>query len=804
MLPPPPHPREAERLAALHALGILDTPAERDFDDLVRLAASIASTPIALISLIDADRQWFKAAQGIGVTQTSRSVSLCGHAILDADRPLVVEDARRDPRFADNPAVAGPPGIAFYVGVPLRVGPERLPVGTLCVIDHLPRTVSETVLGQLRLLGTQAEMLLDLRLRQRALETRLGDVTRRETHLSAIFDHMQSGVVVQERSGRITSCNRSGAAILGLTIDQVMGRTSMDPRWSAIRPDGSPFPGDQHPAMRVLATGQPVADVIMGVGTGDGDRRWILIHSRPVLGADGATDFAVSSFNDITALRQASWEVSRFFELSRDLLCLVGTDGRLMRTNAAWNRMLGWAEPDLGTLRWMDLVHPDDQTVTLHSLGRLAETPLIVNRFRTADGQWRTVAWTAAADPVDGVLMAVGRDITNERARAQELEQATVAAQSAARAKSEFLATMSHEIRTPMNGVIGMTEVLRGTGLDPVQLDIVQTIHDSGRSLLAILNDILDWSRIESGRMEMEIGPVDLAKAARDVIAVLQPQASGKRLRLDLAIQPGIPAAVLGDAGRIRQVLFNLVGNAVKFTESGGVTVALARIAAGPWAGGCRLSVTDTGIGIPEDRIDRLFQRFSQVDASTTRRFGGSGLGLAISRQLVLLMSGEIAVRSAHGQGSTFTVDLAGAGDATAVPAQPTPMPATSRRALRVLLAEDNQVNQRVAVGLLARLGHDATVTADGIEAVAAYRSGTYDCCLFDVHMPDMDGLSATRAIRAIERDRGGPRLPILALTAAALADERVACLEAGMDAVLPKPITLPVLAAALDALPAT
>ena len=795
---PADHPCESERLALLRRCGILDTAPEADFDGLVDLAAHIAEVPIALVSLIDADRQWFKARHGLEATETPRAQAFCAHAILDPERPFVVPDARLDPRFVGNPLVDNWPRVVFYVGVPLQVGPDRLPLGTLCIIDHRPRQVHERVLAQLCRLAHQAERLFDLRLRQRQIEDRLVEVAREEERVSAIIASMDEGLVVQRHDGLILSSNPAATRILGLGPDQLAGRSSLDSAWHAVRADGSPFPGDEHPAMRVLATGEPVREVVMGIDAGGSERRWILINAQPTgRDASGKPQGVVCSFSDITALRReeaerrrAESQVDRFFTVSLELLCIAGADGHFRRVNPAWTRVLGWSAAELIGRPFLEFVHPEDRAATVVEAARLGlgePTVGFENRYRAKDGAWRRLRWSVAPD--GDTLLAVARDVTDERAHEAELMRARDAAEAAGRAKGEFLATMSHEIRTPMNGVIGLTDALLGTPLSDEQRDMLGSIRESGRALMTILNDILDWSRIEAGRLELESIPVGAQAVAREVVTVLGAQAAAKGLRLELGAGPD--AAIQGDPGRIRQILFNLIGNAIKFTATGGVRVRFEVLpASAERPAGCgRFTIADTGIGIPAARIAGLFQRFAQLDASTTRRFGGSGLGLAISRELAALMAGEIAVDSAEGVGSTFSVLLPLAVGARQ-PSAEAPTPAPAQRPLRLLLAEDNPINQRVAVALLTQAGHQVEVAGNGVEAVAAFHRGGWDAVLLDVQMPEMDGLDATRAMRTAEAARGARRLPIVALTASAMTDERAACHAAGMDDVLAKPLT--------------
>jgi PAS domain S-box-containing protein len=788
----------------LRACGVLDTPPDADLDGLTAVAAALAGTPIALISLVDAERQWFKAKVGLGASETPRSISFCGHAIL-GDVPFVVRDATRDPRFADNPLVCGAPNVVFYVGIPLRVGPSRMPVGTLCVIDHTPHELPEATLGHLCAVARQVELALELRRRERDLQQRIVDRRMREDEVRTLIDTMDAGIVVQERGGTIVSCNPSACRILGLSADQLAGRTSMDPRWRAITAEGATFPGEGHPAMVSFRTGKPVTNIVMGIRMEGEEQRWVLINAQPLgLEADGAPERVVCSFLDITALRReetkrhrAEERAEKFFTISLDLFCLTSFDGKFLRVNPAWRDVLGWTEQELTSLAQLELVHPEDRERTIAEIARLASGASSVafeTRFRKRDGSYRHLAWTCAGVPSHGCIMAVARDVTDQRAHEAELVRARHAAESAHRAKSEFLATMSHEIRTPMNGVLGMTEVLLGTPLQDEQRSMLFAIKDSGTALLQILNDVLDWSRIEAGRLPLEIGPVDTCKVARDVTIVLGAQAQAKSLALRVETSGEAALDSLGDPGRVRQVLMNLVGNAIKFTERGQVTVRVERVSSsdgGP-EGACQISVTDSGIGMSEEAVGRLFERFTQVDSSNARRATGTGLGLAISRQLVLAMSGTISVTSKPEQGTTFTVRLPLAPPRPKEAAMaPLPPERTDGTQLRILVAEDNPVNQRVARALLQREGHEVHVVANGNGAVSAYQEGGWDLVLMDMQMPEMDGIQATEVIREIERCSKKPRVRIVALTASVMPEQRQACFAAGMDDILGKPFTI-------------
>ncbi len=383
-------------------------------------------------------------------------------------------------------------------------------------------------------------------------------------------------------------------------------------------------------------------------------------------------------------------------------------------------------------------------------------------------------------------------DVTEERQTLERLYEARQAAEAATLAKSRFLATMSHEIRTPMSAVVGAIELLLDTPLNAEQRELMGMVRESAECLTATINDVLDFSKIDAGRLELEKVAFELPKLLDQVARVMRPIAIKKGLCLTFQGEAGFCGEIMGDPTRLRQVLLNLVGNAIKFTASGCVRMTLSRSGAERVA----ISVQDTGVGIAPERMETLFEEFSQADASVTRRFGGTGLGLAISRRLVERMGGRIQVKSELGQGSEFIVDLpvrrAGSGEqaGTSIPATTAPPELTG---MRVLLAEDNALNQHIGRRLLEKLGCTVTVVANGREAVAVASAAPFDIILMDIHMPELDGLEATRMLR-----QHGLRAPVFALTASVLGESSAACRDAGMDGFLSKPIRSAEIAALL------
>ncbi|HLK63917.1 MAG TPA: ATP-binding protein [Bryobacteraceae bacterium] len=534
---------EELRLQALRRYDVLDSTAEQAYDDITLLAAHIAKTPIALISLIDRDRQWFKSKVGLAAVETPRELAFCAHAILTPDQPLMVEDATREGRFADNALVVGPPNIRFYFGVPL-VTPDEFPLGTLCAIDHSPRT---------------------------------------------------------------------------LCPDQIQ------------------------------------------------------------------------------ALRALSRQVMKLLELRR----------------------------------------------------------------------------TAA-----------------------ELRAATEKADAANRIKSMFLASMSHDIRTPIAGVLGTSELLLGTPLSTEQLECVENIRVSADSLLSLINDILDLSKVESGRLELDVRPLSLRSFLDEVTRTLAFASARKGLHLEARVHEAVPPAVLLDGPRLRQILVNLLGNAVKFTAAGRVVLEVFPRGDGPTTG-LTFSIRDTGPGIPAARQAVIFEAFSQADRSVARIYGGTGLGLAIARRLVEAMGGKLQLESEEGRGSTFSFTIPAPAVAAPQGHSASAERARESRPLSILLAEDNVVIRKVVSSMLAKQGHSVTAVGDGREALDAFDQKSFDAILMDVEMPGMDGWEATAAIRQREI-LSGRHAPIVAITAHAMTGDQARCRAAGMDDYLPKPIHPAELAAVL------
>ncbi|MEM1077982.1 MAG: ATP-binding protein [Pseudomonadota bacterium] len=510
-------------------------------------------------------------------------------------------------------------------------------------------------------------------------------------------------------------------------------------------------------------------------------------------------DMLDQSFRTLESREREARHLAMVVANANDSVIVTDREGRIEYTNASFTRVSGYsAEEALGKLPAELLNSPNTDTEAIAAIfkARDIHEPVrmeLINRTKGGDDVWIETNITPMVDD-DGIVqgeVAIERDITQAKQREKELADAKTAAEEGARAKAQFLAMVSHEIRTPLNGIIGMSDVLLSGGLEKDQRETVQTILSSGEALLTIINDILDLSKLEAGKMEIETIPFDLRAQLQGALALIHPLAEEKSLSLALTFEDLPADEFLGDPGRVRQVFLNLMGNAIKFTKTGGVSAKVSMVS-GSEGDEVRIAVRDTGIGIPEDRLAHIFAAFAQADGATTRHFGGTGLGLAISRQLARQMGGDIDVTSASGEGSCFTLRFRTQSVASAPKAalcKATSEVAEIPKDIRILVADDNRTNRLLLGKLLDRVKSGLIFAVDGIEAVEKFRSEAPDLILMDMSMPRCDGIEATRLIREIEALDTSPPVPILALTANAFASDRDRCLEAGMDGFLTKPI---------------
>jgi two-component system, sensor histidine kinase and response regulator len=668
--------------------------------------------------------------------------------------------------------------------------------------------------------GTLA-MLTDITAR-RAAEAALRSSSQRQ---ASIFNAVTNGLVVLNGAGRLVDSNAAAARMLE------HGAPAL---WGALREDGTAYDPDSHPLQRALASGQPVREAVMGLHLPGGAVRWLSVNAEPIADEQGQVSLVVASLTDIgerkaaeDALRRSELRLQEIIQMMPTGLFIKHPDGRFLLMNRACEQQLGFAFADL----------PDGDDSVMHS-------PEQLTAFRQRDREafaagvlidYEQTIWHRLLDqqrhlrvlkkPVfdeqgkPAYLICMSLDITDSKQaehalrelnehleervaqRTEQLDQAKRLAEEASQAKGQFLANMSHEIRTPMNGVIGMAYLALKTELDPRQRDYLEKIRFAGEHLLGIIDDILDISKIEAGRLDIEQTDFALEHVIQTLTTVLAPKAASRELTLTFDLDPALPPVLRGDPLRLGQILINYTSNAIKFSEQGAIDVAVRQLAADAHSCLLRFEVRDHGIGLSAQEMDKLFQSFQQADASTTRAYGGTGLGLAICKQLAQLMGGEVGVQSAPGQGSTFwftaRLGISGAtvpaiihqvSDAAAelVASARTATVMQSLKDARILLVEDNSFNQQIALEMLEDVGSSVCLANNGAEALELLRQAAFDCVLMDVQMPLMDGLEATRRIRA------DPRLAdtrVLAMTATATSEDRERCIDAGMDDFISKPI---------------
>jgi PAS domain S-box-containing protein len=532
----------------------------------------------------------------------------------------------------------------------------------------------------------------------------------------------------------------------------------------------------------------------------------LLVNFGFAVSSAGQTRMARRRYEQATQdLRDSEQSYRLLADNVTDVISLESADNKRQYVSPSIERILGFEPGELLVTENYTYMHPDDSRVVQEFIrATTIETgPRTLDyRVFAKDGStiWAETTFSRLNDG-SGRLLGVSRDISKRKALESELKDALARSEAAAAAKTDFLANMTHELRTPLTAILGFAGVMRHSKtLSQQDAHHAGLIHDASQTLLGVIGDVLDFSKLEAGAFELDPEPFDPAATARSAVAIIADQAAAKGLTLTTRIDD-LPPALIGDAPRLRQVLLNFLSNAIKFTREGGVELALSHRLGDGLAGETRrlrIAVRDTGIGVDKDQIGSLFTRFTQADASVSRRFGGTGLGLAISKQIVEAMGGQIGATSVVGEGSTFwlEIDLPLAGDWTAStePEQAGPGP---ERAIRALVVEDNAANRELITTLLSPFDIEIDTACDGAEAVEAVSRGGYDVILMDMQMPVMDGLTATRRIRALA-DRQIATIPIIAMTANVLPEQVARCREAGMDDHLGKPINLTLLLQAL------
>jgi PAS domain S-box-containing protein len=674
---------EEARLDALRHYGILDTPHETSFDEIVLLAAQIGQAPVALLSFLDEERQWIKAAYGFSDGFIPRRQSFCAQAILQ-DTPLIVSDTRADEYFRRTPLAASLRDIRFYAGAPL-IAPDGFVIGTLSIMDRFPRSLAPRVRQALVMLARQAMRQLELR-------------------------------------------------------RQLREATEGNPVWAQT-----------------------------------------VVIPPPEMPSEPA------QLTEETEFYRA------LFQQYAGFVCVHDLEGRILAANPAGAGALGYLPEELAGRCMDELLAPEVRGQVGNFLAQVKEKGAAQGLMRVADRHGEERIWRynnkLYESPAHGpVVVGCAYDVTEQRMREAELELQRAQAQAQARGKADYLAKMSHEIRTPINGIVSMAHLLARTGLDAEQRSYLDLMRDSADWLVTLINDLLDYSKLEAGRMVLEQVDFDLLGLVETAVTMFAEAAQRKGLELAVLVASDVPLYLQGDPGRLRQVLNNLISNAIKFTEHGEVVVQVEKLDADARLARLRFSVRDTGIGIAEEFLPNLYQAYAQAPTGTVKHTVGTGLGLAISRQLVEMMGGKIEVESKRGQGTTFrvTVEFSRQPEIGLKVVSPQDL-----KGLRVLIVDDNAASgkilhrQTTAWGMLPSNVSAAARTIDALRR-AAKKGKPFDVAIIDWAMPGLDGIELARRIHS---HKEFATLPTILLTAFGWRGQGQAARNAGLSAYLTKPV---------------
>ncbi len=769
-------------------------------DRATRIANSLFEDSHAIVILMHEGQFWRSRFANNGLPLRDPASEI----VVKTGEPLWVEDALLHPTLSGIPAVVGPPYLRSYIGVPIKLANGSTP-GALAITGTSPQAYDAAKVARL---ADIADFLADEWERAQAKRAHSASATERDAARAMLIELVGSlpmSLVLTDREMRVIANSEVWASDLGLEHGSIVGRSIYE-----LAPRAYSAWSDQ------------LADCLKGAGISgqrvhgtraDGAAAWLNTDVKPWRDSAGEIGGLMIAADDITelveTLEQAERSEDRLklalsladihvweMDYQRRELFKAGVEAAFFDTPVTYDELV----KDIYVT-----IDPRDRDGVIEQWRQHVEEGAPYRpayRVIRNDGKevWVESAAKMLTDDKGRPRRLVGalRNITATKLAEQSLVRAKDQAEAANLAKSTFLATMSHEIRTPLNGVLGMAQIMAAAELSEPQRERLQVIRKSGETLLAILNDVLDLSKIEAQRMELDEAAFNISDLARGAHAAFSGIAAEKGLAFDLTIADEAKGSYLGDSSRVRQILYNLVSNGLKFTQAGEVRVTI-----GASYAGLTLAVTDTGIGISPERLGQLFEKFEQADASVTRKFGGTGLGLAICRELAQLMGGSVTLESREGEGSTFVATLPlkrvsepQAADAAAQEAEA----AEDLPPLRVLAAEDNSINQLVLRTMLQQAGVEPTIVADGRAAVEAWTQSEWDLILMDIQMPEMDGLTAARAIRLGERETGRARTPIIALTANAMAHHVVEYAANGMDGFVAKPIELGKLFAAMEA----
>lgn len=780
---------ENERLNELYSYNILDTPEEKDYNDLVELVSHLCSTPVALISLVDRNRVWFKASKGVNVKELPRALSVCTKTI-EQNELLVVDEQS----FAKKKLPIETP-FRYYAGFPL-MSPNGFNVGTLCVIDYQNKNLTEQQVSGLKIIANQVMNLMNLRLNIRSLQDVKSKILQSESMFKLLAQSAPIGIFQTDHTGVGTYVNQKWCDIVGVSETEAQSI-----HWvAAIHPE------DQQRFLNVWARvflTKKEFNLNFRFQNKEKEIRWVKAHATPLFDEHEVFTGYVGTLEDITKEKLVEMkleEKEQLFNLialnSKDILTIfeANEEARCIYVSPSCKEIIGYGPEELVGLSPFEMM-PFEQATILKEVyipeilkGNSTRTE---NQLKKSDG---SLIWVEAlskpiydANGKIRTFQSSVREITERKKFEGQLKEEKIKAEESARAKSLFLSTMSHEIRTPMNAVIGLTNLLLTDNPREDQVHSLNLLKFSGENLLALLNDILDYNKIEAGKIELEKIPFNIQNTMQKLVDLQRGRAEAKGLKLNLDIDDQLPQLVVGDPLRLGQVISNLVGNAIKFTEKGNVSVVVNQVAQSQKTSTIRFRVTDTGIGIAEEKQKSIFENFSQGSNDITRKFGGTGLGLAISKKLVSLMDADIHVQSQLGKGTTFSFEVKLNLGEVVIEKKQKENQVVIDRALSILLVEDNPVNQLVASTFLKKWGMSVTFANNGAEAIDKIVMRKFDAVLMDLQMPEMDGYEATLRIRNMDGEYY-KNVPVLALTASVLPEIQQQVKDSGFNDFVTKP----------------
>lgn len=773
---------EEARLKVLQSYGVLGPEFEHELDNLVQLAAQIAKVEVAYICFVDREKVFLKSSVGVPDEYRTlpREVSFCQYTML-ADEVVVVEDVAQVDALRNNPSVTFDNAIKFYASAPI-VDEAGYALGCLCVLSDRPHRLEDHQVQALATLAIQVRTHLSLKKKNRELERR----TQQAQEYLNIFKVSPEIHCTLDREGRILFINNAVSHLLGYTISEVLQKMM----WEYC------FTGDIQRTINYLSEGlrnqKKQFSLEFRLLTKSGELKWLAWN----MVTNGERWYCHG--HDITQKKREDEELKVLSLVASKTnvgVNICNKYGYTVWVNEAFTKITGFALEELKGHRLGDFLSSANTDLSIiEQARRNAQNNTgfeieVLAKTKWGEELWFSVANTPILDEVGKIERQVEliANVTPRKLYEREIMEARERAIELSEAKEMFLSVMSHEIRTPLNAIIGLTHLLLDEEPKPAQINDLNLLKFSEEHLLSLVNDILDYSKIESGNLKLEEIDFNLADVTSDLMRSLQLTADKNGNELILEFDQNIPSNLIGDTTRLHQILINLIGNALKFTSNGRVCVFVRLLKKTAHSAEVYFEVTDTGIGIAEDKRDYIFETFTQAKANISRKYGGTGLGLAIVKKLLLLHNSAIEVQSEEGRGTTFRFkicyQLKKEGRAAAV----TEDRVAEFSGQKVLVVEDNEINVLIAKRVFGKWGLAMDFAEDGHKAIEMVNQKRYDLILMDILMPGLDGFETTQVIRALPNAQN-PRTPVIALTASTLSHDRQKYEDSGMDGHITKP----------------